>query len=228
MKVPATSPAIPKTYIPHAFSEKELSNLFKACDEIKSGKNIQEKLRKLEVPVFFRLLYSSGLRTTEIRQLRRENVNLRTGVINIRYTKGYNERRIVLHDTMRRLLIHYDKSIEELIPDRNILFPSFEDKCHLNSWVVNQFNEMWYKYNETKARAYDLRHHYAIENINKWRNTGFEAHDNLLALSKSMGHRKLESTMYYYSLVPKLADIIENISGETYDKIIPNLPEDEE
>lgn len=228
LKIPTSAPTAPRTYIPHSFSENELINLFNACDNIKAGINIQGKLRKIEVPAFFRLLYSSGLRTTEARLLRKEDVNLLSGVINVRHTKGYNEHRVVLHDTMKDLLISYDQGMEKFIPHRKIFFPAFGDKCHTNRWVVDLFNEMWYKYNEVKTRAYDLRHNYAIENINKWKDTGYEIHDRLVSLSKSMGHRKLESTIYYYSLVPKLADIIENISGKTFNEIIPDLPEDEE
>lgn len=228
LKIPKLSRTIRNTYIPHTFTEKELLNFFKACDEIKDGAPIQVKLRKIEVPVFFRLLYSSGLRTTEARLLRKKDVNLQNGVINVRYTKGYNEHRVVLHDTMRELLACYDKAISKLMPDRKIFFPNHEDKCHWNIWVYKQFNELWYKYNYAKTVAYSLRHHYAIENINKWTNRGFEVHDKLVALSKSMGHSTLTSTMYYYSLVPKLAGIIENLSGESYNEIIPDLPNDEE
>ena len=46
-------------------------------------------LMKVEVPVFFRLLYSTGMRTTEARLLRVEDVDLQSGVINIRYTKEH-------------------------------------------------------------------------------------------------------------------------------------------
>ena len=228
LKIPKVPYARPNPPVPHSFSEKELKNFFKACDEIKDGAPIQVKLRRIEVPVFFRLLFSSGLRTTEARLLRKNDVDLRTGVINVRYTKGYNEHRIILHDTMRGLLVRYDNIISELMPGRKIFFPSCKDKCHWNIWVYKQFNELWYKYNNAKTVAYSLRHNYAIENINQWTNHGFEIHDKLVALSKSMGHSTLGNTMYYYSLVPKLASIIENLSGETYDEIIPNLPNDDE
>jgi integrase len=228
LKIPKIPYIKPAPSMSHAFSEKELENFFKACDEIRDGAPIQVKLRKMEVPVFFRLLYSSGLRTTEARLLRTQDVNLQNGVINVRYTKGYNEHRIVLHDTMRELLVRYDSAISKLMPDRRIFFPGREDKCHWNIWVYQQFNELWYKYNDAKTVAYGLRHNYAIENINKWTNHGYEVHNKLVALSKSMGHSTLKSTMYYYSLVPKLAGIIENLSGESYNKIIPDLPDDEE
>ena len=225
LQIPVVPPIKHHARIPHAFSENELKNFFKACDEIKDGAPIQVKLRKMEVPVFFRLLYSSGLRTTEARLLRKKDVDLQNGIINVRYTKGYNEHRVVLHDTMRELLVRYDKAVSKLMPDRNIFFPSREDKCHWNIWVYQHFNELWYKYNEQKAVAYSLRHNYAVENINQWTNHGYEVHDKLVALSKSMGHSTLKSTMYYYSLVPKLAGIIENLSGESFNKIIPDLPD---
>lgn len=228
LKIPKIPYYKPSAYIPHAFSEEELQNFFKACDEIKEGAPIQVKLRKIEVPVFFRLLYSSGLRTTEARLLRTKDVCLQSGVIDVRYTKGYNEHRVVLHDTMRELLVRYDNAISKLLPDRKIFFPNYADKCHWNIRVYHQFNELWYKYNEAKTVAYCLRHNYAVENINKWTNRGFEVHDKLVALSKSMGHSTLKSTMYYYSLVPKLAGILENLSGKSYNEIIPDLPDDEE
>jgi len=227
LHVPSTPKSTPNTYRPHAFTVEELSNFFKACDEVAGGPNIQEKFREIQVPVFFRLLYSSGLRAIEGRLLRLEDVDFHDGIINVRYTKGYNEHRVVLHDTMRELLVRYDNAISKMMPDRKIFFPSRDDKCHTALWVSKHFNNLWYKYNEAHCVTYCLRHNYAIENINSWANTGYEVHEKLLALSKSMGHSSLKNTMYYYSLVPKLADIIENLSGEFYNHIIPNLPDDE-
>lgn len=63
---------------------------------------------KVEVPVFFRLLYSTGMRTTEARLLRVEDVDLQSGVINIRYTKSIDEHRVALHESMWSLLQMYN------------------------------------------------------------------------------------------------------------------------
>ena len=49
----------------------------------------------------------------------------------------------------------------------------------------------------------------------------------LLSLCKSMGHRSLVSTMWYYSLIPRLADVIDSLSGDSYKKMIPKLSYDE-
>jgi Phage integrase family. len=51
--------------------------------------------RRIIVPVFFRLLYSSGIRTTEARLLRADDVNLDDGVLNIRHSKGFSQHFVV-------------------------------------------------------------------------------------------------------------------------------------
>lgn len=226
--IPQQLPVKQERSIPHAFTDEELRNFFKACDEIEDMPYTNAKLKRIEVPVFFRLLYSSGMRTTEGRLLRCEDINLNTGVVTIRHTKGYNEHVIVLHNTMREVLVEYDKVVGQLLPNRQYFFPACQDKCHWNLWVSDCFREMWLKYNSAKAVPYHLRHNYAIENINKWTNAGYEVHDNLVALSKSMGHSLLANTLYYYSLVPKLHKTIEELSGAKFNQIIPDLPDEED
>ena len=73
-----------------------------------------------------------------------------------------------------------------------------------------------------------LRHHYAITNINSVVSLDkSEMMKKLIALCKSMGHRSLVSTMWYYSLVPGLADVIDNLSGDSYKELIPVLSYEE-
>ena len=103
------TPIIPKksghTYIPHAFTTDELSAFFQKCDTIKiRRKTIPLKIYKLTIPIFFRLLYSSGIRTYEARYLKRKNVDLKTGIVDIQWAKGRIQHYIVLHDTMLPLM----------------------------------------------------------------------------------------------------------------------------
>lgn len=200
----------PRAYIPHAFTKNELLNFFAACDSISAVPSTNEqRSRRITVPIFFRLLYSSGMRTNEVRMLKREDVNLDSGVINIRYSKGHAQHYVVLHDSMRSLMKQYDDFISKQYPDRSYFFPSRNGGFHTAAWVQQNFKEMWNRYNSGHAIPYELRHHYAIENINGWTDEGFDFNAKLLSLSKSMGHRVLESTKYYYSLVPGLAEIME-------------------
>ena len=50
-----------------------------------------------------------------------------------------------------------------------------------------------------------------------------EFNTKFLYLSKSMGHSVFESTKYYYSLVLRLADIIEQNTNMSFEAIIPDI-----
>lgn len=228
-----TPPEIPRkerrTYIPHSFTNEELAAFFAACDRISAHKNVlQDACRRLTVPVFFRLLYSSGIRTNEARLLERKDVDLVHGVINIRYSKGHDQHYIVLHDTMLALMKTYDDAISLLVPDRVYFFPSRDGSYYKKGWVTKTFRQLWDSVNATHATAYEFRHHYAVTNINQWINKGFDFDDKLLYLSKSMGHTTIESTKYYYSIVPGLSEILREQTEEGFDWIIPEVYDDEE
>jgi len=221
-------PTIPRkercTYIPHSFTDLELKRFFHACDTLPVAPyTAEQRSRKISIPVFFRLLYSSGMRTTEARLLRVEDVDLCSGIVNIRHSKGYAQHYVVLHDSMLALLKSYDAAIRKQYTHRAYFFPARRNAFHTMSWVQSNFRQLWDKYNSTHATAYELRHHYAIENINHWTSEGFGFDEKLLYLSKSMGHRTLESTKYYYSLVPRIADILEEKTGVDFDSILPEV-----
>jgi len=214
----------PRTYIPHAFTEAELKNFFAACDSIPATPTIEEQLsRRITVPVFFRLLYSSGIRTNEARMLRRDDADLDAGILNIRYSKGHAQHYIALHDSMLSIMRQFDNAISKMYPGRIYFFPARKRNggFHRASWVQRNFNAMWRQHNNADAVPYEFRHNYAIENINGWTDVGFDFNAKLLYLSKSMGHSVLESTKYYYSLVPGLADILEAQTDES--AIIPEV-----
>jgi site-specific recombinase XerD len=220
------TPVIPrkeaKTYIPHAFSEAELHNFFEACDSIESYSKTKEQIsQRLTVQVFFRLLYSSGIRTNEARMLRKNDVDLVHSVLNIEYSKGHDQHFIVMHDSMLELMRKYDTVISIMYPNRIYFFPARGGKCHTNQWISVNFKKLWEKSNNSYAVPYEFRHNYAIENINSWTDDGFDFHQKLHALSKSMGHSVIESTKYYYSLVPRLADVLAEHTNE--DETIPEV-----
>ena len=209
-------------YIPHAFTETELKNFFDACDNMpNTSKKVERKAARITVPVFFRLLYSSGIRTCDARLLRVDDVDLEHGILNIKYSKGRQQHYIVLHDSMLELMRTYDIAIREYYPDRIYFFPSRDNSFHKRTWVQRYFRIIWNKSNTGRATAYQLRHHYAIENINSWVGEGFEFDAKLVYLSKSMGHGSVESTKGYYSLTPGLADIIKSQTDNDF--IIPEV-----
>jgi hypothetical protein len=69
--------------------------------------------------------------------------------------------------------------------------------------------------------------HKSSDTINRWTDEGFGFDAKLLYLSKSMGHSTLESTKYYYSLVPGMADILEEKTGMDFESIVPEVDYEE-
>lgn len=218
------------SYIPHPFSEEELKRFFYLCDCVEFSSNNKRNCRNLQltIPVFFRLLYSSGMRPIEARQLSRGDVDMNTGVVNIRKSKGGNQHYIVLHDSMRELMNRYDEAISGLYPDREYFFPDHMGRSvHPNYWVERHFKKLWIQVSGAEAVPYAFRHHYAVTNINQWIGEGFDFFDKLVYLSKSMGHCAIESTKGYYSLVPAISSILKEKTEIDFNEIIPEVSYEE-
>lgn len=222
-------PDTSRKYVPHTFSEDELKRFFNACDTAVSnaGSPIIAS-RRLAASVFFRLIYSTGMRTVEARLLQTENVDLTSGVIDIKRSKGRDQHYVVLHDTMLDVMRNYDSAIKRLYTDRVYFFAYTQADPFYREWAPLVFRDIWDKVNTVHAVPYDLRHNYATQNINSRTDRGFGFSDKFIYLSKSMGHKQLESTRYYYSLVPSLAQTMEEQTMDGFNDIIPEVDSNEE
>lgn len=79
------------------------------------------------------------------------------------------------------------------------------------------------------AFARELRHQYAIENINSWTNEEYNTYNKLVALKNNMGHTKLSRTLYYYySMAPAYGKLIEERCDESFSELIPKFDAYEE
>jgi len=216
-------------YVPHFFTSQELTAFFTACDNLKPHAGMHA--RHLVLPVFFRLLYCCGLRTCEARTLRVENVDLQRGVIDIIESKGHRSRRVPISKDLLELFRTYDARVSEIYPDRIYFFPTTRSKCYNRSSVGLVFRKIWKAAGlalgcTNKPRAYDLRHHFALSNLNRWIATGVDVNSMLPYLTRYMGHSCMRSTDYYLHLVPEFfqtfsekVKITENVLPEVdYDK----------
>ncbi len=215
----------PQISIPHPFTDEELSRFFNACDKYPFNYRHPKssKILQMSLPVMFRLLFSSGIRTTELRKLERRDVNLKNGVLNICKSKGHDQHYVALHDTMLGLMRKYDVSIDRYSPDRKYFFQSFTGNIYSRSSLAYYFRNIWGTCNPCKAIPYAFRHHFAVVNINSWSGDGMKNQGKLSYLAKAMGHRQMQSTVYYYSITPGLSDIIKELTEEDFNNIIPDV-----
>ena len=234
LQIPPTPKWKRSNYHPHEFTTEELSRFFNECDNMGHPSTMLEcLLNELEFPVLFRLLLSTGMRTTEVRLLESANVNLSKGMIYVsrNATKGYRERKVMLHDSMTSVLRIYDKSVNALIPNRKTFFPNEKDGVHSDGWLSTHFKRLWAKAgNPRGVIAYDLRHHFIIESINSWKNTGYDLHARMVALSEYVGHSSFQMTYDYYDYVVQLGEKIEVTGADKLVDVIQpiNLLQNEE
>ena len=131
---------------------------------------------------------------------------------------------------MTDVLSAYDAAADRLQPGREWFFESVRGGHYTRCWVEDNFRALWREANGDAGPVvpYDLRHHYAVENISSWDCDAFEATEKLHNLSKSMGHRWIVSTLYYYSIVPALADKLRGKMEARFDSTVPEVWDDEE
>ena len=106
-------------YIPHSFSDQELAAFFSECDkQVLESQPGEPALRALTISVIFRTLYSTGMRTTEARLLKTDEVNFDEGIVSITSTKGDRQHYVALDSGLNAILFHYNKIAQRLLPER--------------------------------------------------------------------------------------------------------------
>ncbi|MDY6275679.1 MAG: tyrosine-type recombinase/integrase [Succinivibrionaceae bacterium] len=95
-------------YDAHIFTERELTAFFRAIDQCPES-SFSHKC--YTIPVIFRMLYSTGVRSSEARRLRMEDVDLNTGKIFIRKSKGWEARVIYASSDLLDLMNRYDSIV---------------------------------------------------------------------------------------------------------------------
>ena len=95
----------------------------------------------------------------------------------------------------------------------------FLQEAKITTWKKT----VWKKANDTKCVAYCFRHNYAITNINRILHRGVEGDEDLIALSRSMGHASLKATLHYYNITPQFGKILEETGENHFNDILPNI-----
>jgi len=196
------------TFTPYIFTDDELSRLFHAADRL--PKNTFEPLAPKIPPVVFRLIYTCGLRPNEGRELRRENINFKTGEIFITETKRMKDRIVVMSDDMLELCKKYDQIRNTLNPDSKYFFPHYDGQAYTTQQFEKLFKKCWEKANPNipaknlpGVRIYDLRHRFASAVLNRWLDEKRDLYNMLPYLRAYMGHTNMSETVYYIHILPE-------------------------
>lgn len=219
-------------YQAHIYTATELKAFFQAIDQCPYSPF--SPTRKYVIPVIFRFLYCCGLRSSEARLLKTEDVDLKTGKIIIRESKGWKARIIYMSDDLREVCSEYNSIMETRFPGRQAFFPNKDGNYFHNSSLGYWFHEFWDKLPESRAitgnpaRVHDFRHAYAVHRLNQWVREGHDINVLLTYFSEYMGHSHFADTDYYLALVEEFYPEMEQRLASINDDILPEVHYEEE
>lgn len=228
-------PKIPQKqirYVPHIYTARELSAFFRSIDSCQRSPFSQT--RYLVIPVFFRILYCCGLRSSEARLLHVSDVDLTAGTIFIRESKGHKDRLLFLSDDLIQLCKTYDEKIKKHLPNREAFFPNSQGLFYNIGTVNTWFHEFWDNLDVAQEcsgnapRVHDFRHTFSVNRLNLWIEEGKDINAYLPYLSMYLGHVNQADTDYYLHLVPEFFPVFREKVARISEDLLPEVGYEQE
>jgi len=164
------SPKIPKS-IPKVLAKKEISKL------ISNAKNLKSKL-------MIQILYSSGLRVSELVTLKLEDLDLEKNEGWVRSGKGSKDRFFILSNKIIPLI---KKHISTLDKEEKYVFPG--KNGHLTTRDVQKIIQNAAAKSKLKATPHTLRHSFATHLLDEG--------TDIRLIQELLGHSDLSTTQIY-------------------------------
>lgn len=225
--IPQGIPGKQIRYVPHIYTDQELQAFFAVVDQCEISS--YSPARHLIIPVFFRLLYCCGLRSSEARLLNVEDVDLEAGKLTIRQSKGNKDRNVMMSEEVLNLCRNYHSKVSRIIFNRIGFFPNQCGK-HYNVGIVDSwFHLFWNKSGITNMssgnppRVHDFRHTFAVKRLNLWVQEGKDLNAYLPYLCIYLGHAHLTETDYYLHFVPEFFPLFKQKTLEKCANLIPDV-----
>ena len=209
---------------PYLLDREQIDRFFAAAAHVRA-----DSPWRWQATAFFVLMHSCGIRTGEARRLRREDVDLRTGHVTIPQSKGHRGRRLPVTGDVLAVLRSADQVSHARYPARQTFFISATGAPVTPTAVGAVFRRIWDQAGlprptgGTQPRPYDLRHHFAYANLERWMAEGADVTAMLPYLSAYMGHATVESTYYYVHTSPDFMAAYAGITRRASSALLPEV-----
>ena len=202
---------------PYLLSRHEIEAFFAAAATLHA-----ESPWRWQAMAFFTLMHSCGLRTAEARLLAPAHVHLRDRNLDVVSSKGNRSRRLPMTGEVTDVLAGCDRaSTARFGPSRRTFFVSASGNQVTPASVGVIFRRIWdaaglpRPAGGQQPRPYDLRHHFAYANVERWARQGRDATAMLPYLARYMGHASIESSYYYIHTSPDFLHAYADITAES-------------
>jgi len=196
-------PFRPQRPTPYLYSEREVRALMDAAQKLPPSGG----LRALTYHCLFGLLTVTGLRISEALALTRDDVDLKNGLLTVRWTKTRRMRLVPLHASACRALARYALQRDALIGPpyaANFLLcasgrPPEVSTVRRVFYQLSRQTGLRGPSDRRGPRLQDFRHRCATEILLKWYQAGVDVERRLPVLSTFLGHGHISETFWYLS-----------------------------
>lgn len=223
-----------KSYrVPYVMNEREIKELFTVADDYAPKVNADRfNILAEEYKVLFRFIYCCGLRVSEARKLKLEDIDFERKTALILRSKGDKDRLIYIADDVCKMCL----DMLDLLHDKyhfysEYLFSSSDPNTPLQVASINKkFREFWKKTSGASDSKYptvhSLRYSFVVTRMNLWMEKGENLTAMMPYLSKYLGHESVENTYYYYHQIESTFKIVRQ-KDQLSDRIIPEVSNEE-
>lgn len=217
-----SAPQKQNLHVPYIFTEDEMARMFRVIDQWEDSFYTN---RTLIDPVFFRLLYGTGMRVSEVLNLLLKDFNATEGTLTVYHAKNNKDRLVPLAPSLTQRIIELKEKIHLYSKDTDYLFPTIKGNRMDQSTVYRRFRDYLQRvgisHTNAGPRVHDLRHNYAVKCLKYWVLAGEELTNMLPYLAAYMGHSDFRGTQYYLRLTADLyPDVIRRTEAD-FEDVIP-------
>ena len=196
-----------KRVTPYIYSEQEISIIMTT-----SSSECTNKFNTLTQKTVVGLLYSTGMRIGEVLALRKNDVDLKNGIITVRQFKKMPMRLIPVSESVLAKLVEYDRKRRELRASSKDGSFFLTTKGRTVSYA--SFHGMWKRIlaktgigeGKTIPRIHDLRHTFACNHLLRAYKENRDINEAVYTLSVYLGHTVIAGTYWYLSATPELLE----------------------
>lgn len=150
-------------YMPYIYTTDELTRFFAETDKCRYCSECP--CRHLIMPLFFRMIYTCGLRVSEARLLKVGDVDLEQGILSIHHSKKDNSRLVPMSDALTARCRDYSKNVHPYPKDTDTYFPALGGRPMTITNVYHNFRRFLWRAGISHGgrgkgpRIHDFRYH---------------------------------------------------------------------
>ena len=213
-------------YDAHIYTPDELKRFFSVVDASKSVPS-ECPYRSQVMPIFFRILYTSGMRVSELRLARVRDVNLDEGYVFVKGGKKRKDRIVPIHPSLVEKCRTLKSSIHQYSPEDEYFFMQYPGRAMTLGCVYKNFRRYLEKagipHTGHGPRVHDFRHTYCVNLLLKWCNEGKDLMAYLPYMRTMLGHEGFEETAYYLKLTVDAYPLIRKALETSFPSVIDEV-----